>query len=61
MSAALVPSATIDQIEAAGATALRGKAVAPLLRRVRLPTPADATPPAVTLAADPNPAIVAAE
>jgi ParB family chromosome partitioning protein len=42
-------------------TAQRGKAVAPLLRRVRLPTPADAPPPAVALAADPNPAIVAAE
>lgn len=39
----------------------RGKAVAPLLRRVRLPSPAHVPPPAVVLAADPNPAILAAE
>ncbi len=43
------------------ATAQRSKAVAPLLRGVRLPAPADAAPPAITLAANPNPAIVAAE
>ncbi len=43
------------------ATAQRGKAVAPLLRAVRLPTPADVAPPGVTLAADPNPSILAAE
>lgn len=43
------------------ATAQRSKAVAPLLRGVRLPAPADAPPPAVSLAADPNPAILAAE
>ncbi len=43
------------------ATAQRGKAVAPLLRGVRLPTPADVPPPVMTLAADPNPAILAAE
>ena len=43
------------------ATAQRSKAVAPLLRGVRLPAPANIAPPAITLAADPNPAILAAE
>ncbi|MGR4866546.1 ParB/RepB/Spo0J family partition protein [Caulobacter sp. LARHSG274] len=42
------------------ATAQRSKAVAPLLRGVRLPSPANVPPPAVTLAANPNPAILAA-
>lgn len=43
------------------ATAQRSKAVAPLLRGVRLPAPANVAPLAITLAADPNPAILAAE
>jgi len=43
------------------ATAQRSKAVAPLLRGVRLPTPADVPAPAVALTANPNPAILAAE
>ncbi|PIB92731.1 ParB N-terminal domain-containing protein [Caulobacter sp. FWC2] len=43
------------------ATAQRSKAVAPLLRGVRLPTPADVPTPAVALTANPNPAILAAE
>ena len=43
------------------ATAQRSKAVAPLLRGVRLPAPTNVAPPAITLAAEPNPAILAAE
>lgn len=44
------------------ATAERGKAVAPLLRRVRAPgAPAQVPAPAMALACDPNPAILAAE
>ena len=42
------------------ATAERDKALAPLLRRVRPPAPGGAVP-AVTLSAEPNPAILAAE
>jgi len=43
------------------ATARRSKAVAPMLRGVRLPKPAEAPSPATALAADPNLAILAAE
>ena len=43
------------------ATAERSKAVAPLLRRVKVPGAGEVPAPAVVLVSDPNPAILAAE